>query len=82
MTTFKRVLIAAGIAASLVMIPGEVANAYGWGAGSAVGPWRHAYVHDPGYRWGSPTMRSYIRDLYRYGPEYAQWRQTRRFGWW
>lgn len=82
MKTFKHVLLAVGIAASLLLVPAEMAGAYWWGSGPMMGPWRHAYVYDPSYRWGSPATRSYIRDLYLYGPEYAKWRQARRFGWW
>jgi hypothetical protein len=39
-------------------------------------------VYDPAYRWGSPTMKQYIQDLYLRGPQYANWRQQRRFGYW
>lgn len=81
MKTFKHVLFAIGVAASLLLVPAETATAW-WGGGPAVGSWRHAYVYDPNYRWGSPAMRNYVRDLYLYGPGYAQWRQVRRFGWW
>lgn len=49
--------------------------------GSGVGPWRYSYVYDPQYRRGPPTMRAYIRDLYLYGPAYANWKQQRRWGW-
>jgi hypothetical protein len=82
MKAIKRIAVAAGIAAALVMIPTQVANAYwGWG-GPLAGPWRNAYVHDPAYRWGSPTTKRYIRDLYLRGPGYAAWRQQRRSGYW
>ncbi|MGD8208139.1 MAG: hypothetical protein PVH47_08685 [Thiohalocapsa sp.] len=74
----KRVLIAGGVAAALAAIPMEVANAY-WGPG--YGAWRHGYVHDPAYRWGTPASRSYVRDLYLHGPGYAEWRRMRRYGW-
>ena len=83
MKVLKRVVLAAGIAAALIMIPTQVANAYWPGAGPFAGPWRNAYIYDPADRWGSPAMKQYIRDLYLRGPEYADWRQQRRFsGWW
>jgi hypothetical protein len=82
MKTLKRVAVAAGVAAALVMIPAELANAYWPGVGPHLGPWRSAYVYDPAYRWGSPAMKQYIRDLYLRGPGYAGWRQQRRFGYW
>jgi hypothetical protein len=77
MKTLKRILVAAGIAAAMIMVPGQVANAY-WLPGH--GAWQHAYVHDPAYRWAPPQQRAYIRDLYRRGPAYANWRQQRRWG--
>jgi hypothetical protein len=79
MRIVKRILIAIGIAAALVALPTQVANAY-WGPG--FGSWRHAYVHDPPCRHASPVVKQYIRDLYRRGPGYAAWRQERRHGWW
>ena len=79
MKTFTRAVVVAGIVAGLAMVPAEVANAY-WGPG--YGAWRAAYVHDPAYRWGNAQTRNYIRDLYLRGPEYAAWRQQRRYGWW
>jgi hypothetical protein len=83
MKIVKRVALAAGIAAALIMIPTQVANAYWPGAPPVAGPWRNAYVHDPAYRWGSPVMKQYIRDLYLRGPGYANWRQQRRrSNWW
>lgn len=76
----KRTLLAVGIAAALVALPTQVANAY-WGPG--FGGWRHAYVHDPSYRHAPPSLKQYIRDLYRRGPAYAGWRrQLRHGGWW
>jgi hypothetical protein len=83
MNILKRALVAAGIAAALVAIPAEIAGAYWLGPGPGIGPWRHNYIYDPLYRWGAPGQRSYIRDLYLYGPTYAAWRQNRRHGlWW
>lgn len=84
MRIVKRVALAAGIAAALIVIPTQVADAYWPGAGPVAGPWRNAYVYDPAYRWGSPAMKQYIRDLYPSGPDYANWRQQRRLsnGWW
>jgi len=80
MKIIKRVLIAAGIAAAMILVPTEVGNAY-WGP--AVGPWRHAYVYDPAYRWAPAWQKAYIRDLYLYGADYADWRRQRREGrWW
>jgi len=80
----KRVLMVAGIAAALAVIPTETAGAYWLGPGPGLGPWRHSDVHDPSYRRGPPAVRSYIRDLYLYGPTYASWSQHRRYGygWW
>lgn len=82
MKTIKRVLVAAGIAAALLAIPMATSEAYWLGPASGVGGWRHSYVYDPNYRWASPAMRNYIRDLYLYGPEYARWNQFRRHRWW
>ena len=87
MKTVKPLLIAAGIVATLVALPMESASAYWLGTGPGVGPWRNAYIYDPNYRWGSLEQRSYIRDLYRYGPAHANYKQNRRypfrrFGWW
>jgi hypothetical protein len=82
MKTVKRLLVAAGIAATMVAIPMETASAYWLGPGPGFGPWRNAYIHNPAYRWGSPATRSYIRDLHRYGPAYANWNRHRRYGWW
>jgi hypothetical protein len=82
MKALKRVAVAAGIVAALVMIPAELANAYWPGFGPHFGSWRSAYVYDPAYRWGSPDMKQYIRDLNLRVPGYAAWRQQRRFGYW
>lgn len=82
MKILKRVLVAVGIAVALLAVPLQTANAFWPGPAPGVGPWRHAYVHDPNYRWGPPTVRNYIRDLYLYGPAYASWRQQRRYGYW
>ena len=79
MKTMKRILVATGIAAVVAMIPAEVANAWYY---PGVGAWRHAYVHDPAYRWAPPEQKTYIRDLYLRGPGYATWRQPRRWGYW
>jgi hypothetical protein len=82
MKILKRVLVAAGITAALLAVPTQVANAY-WGPG--FGGWRHAYVHDPAYRWAPPQQKAYIRDLYLRGPGYANWHQQRRWHhgpWW
>jgi len=80
----KRVLVTSCVALALIAIPMQTAEAYWWGPG--VGAWRNAYVYDPAYRWGSPFMKNYIRDLYLRGPQYANWRQARRYGrgygWW
>jgi hypothetical protein len=80
----KRLMVAAGVAAVLAAIPMQTANAYWVGPGPGYGPWRHAYVHDPNYKWGPPTVRRYIRDLHLYGPSYAAWNQKRRYHqhWW
>lgn len=78
MRRLNKMLAAAGIAA-LVALPVQQAEAYWWGGSPWYGgAWRHGYVYDPTYRWGSPSARRYIRDAYRYGPQYAQWRQYRR----
>ena len=82
MNILKRVTVAAAVATALVVIPTELAGAFWLGPGSGIGPWRSAYVYDPTYRWGSISQRGYIRDLYLYGPTYAAWRQSRRYGWW
>lgn len=79
MKTLKRTLITAGLVAALGLIPAEIANAY-WLPGYQA--WHNAYLYDPAYRWGPPRQRQYLRDLYRYGAEYAHWRQQRRTGWW
>ena len=77
----KHLLLSAAVATALIVIPGTV-SAYWPGPAPGFGPWRHAYVHDPTYRWAPPAMRRYIRDLYLYGPVYANWSQYRRHGWW
>ena len=84
MKALKRVLATAGVAAALILIPIQTADAYWPGAGPGFGPWRHSYVYDPAYRWGPPAVKNYIRDLYRRGPAYANWHQSRRYGygWW
>jgi hypothetical protein len=82
MKLIKRWLIAAAAVVALVAIPIQTASAFWWGPSPGVGPWRHSYVHDPAYRWGSSVSRNYIRDLYLYGPVYANWRQHRRFRYW
>ena len=87
MKTTKHLLVAAGIVATLSAIPVENASAYWLGYAPGVGSWSNAYVYDPRHRYGTPEMRQYIRDLYRYGPEYAKWRQYQRrpfnrYGWW
>jgi hypothetical protein len=84
MKTRNRLLVAFGVATMLAAIPMQTANAYRFGPAPGFGPWRHAYVHDPSYRWGTPAMRQYIRDLHLYGPTYAAWNQQRRYGygWW
>ena len=80
----KRLMVAAGVATVLAAVPMQTANAYRVGPGPGFGPWRHAYVHDPNYRWAPPVLRRYIRDLHLYGPTYATWNQQRRYGyhWW
>jgi hypothetical protein len=81
MKLVKRFVLVTGIAAILTVLPTQVANAYwGWSPGAAA--WRHAYVHDPGYRYAHPAVKRYIRDLYLHGPEFAAWRERRRHGWW
>ncbi len=80
MKTMQRVFVAAGIVATLLAIPSQTANAFWYGSG--YNPWRHAYIHDPGYRWGPPPMKAYIRDLHLRGPGYAHWKQSRRYAWW
>ena len=82
MNVLKRAMMAAVIAMALIVIPTEIAGAYWFGPGPGIGLWRYGYVHDPMYRWGPSDQRSYIRDLYLYGPTYAAWRQARRYGWW
>jgi hypothetical protein len=79
MQILKHVLIAASLIAALSMIPAQVSGAY-WPSGHGIA--RHAYLYDPAYRWAPPRQRRFIRDLYRYGPGYAQWRLYRRWGWW
>jgi hypothetical protein len=82
MKILKRALVAAGVAAALIVIPTQTAGAYWGGPAPGIGPWRHAYVYDPNYRFARPAVRSYIRDLYLYGPAYAAWRQHRRYHRW
>ena len=77
----KRLMVAAGVATVLAAaVPMQTANAYWLGPGPGLGPWRHAYVHDPNYKWGPPVLRRYIRDLHLFGPTYAAWNQQRRYG--
>jgi hypothetical protein len=77
----RHLLLSAAVAAALIAIP-QAVSAYWLGPAPGVGPWRYSYVYDPQYRRGPPTMRAYIRDLYLYGPAYANWKQQRRWGWW
>lgn len=82
MKILKRTFAIAAIAAALAAIPVQTAGAF-WGPHPGIGPWRHSYVYDPGYRFGAPEAKRYIRDLYLYGPTYARWNQQRRYGhWW
>lgn len=82
MKTKQRVIIAAGIAAVLALVPVAV-SALWLAPAPGLGPWRHAYVHDPSYRFGPPSVRNYARDLHLYGPVYADWHQRQRNrGWW
>jgi len=74
-----KVFVAAGITA-LALLP-QVAGSFWWGSPGYGGGWRNAYKYDPAYRFGSPQARKYIRDLHRYGPAYAQWRQHRKYWW-
>lgn len=76
----KRVIIAAGIAAVLALIPAQT-SAWGLAPAPGIGPWRHAYVQDPNYRFGPPAVRNDIRDLDLYGPVCADWNQRRHHGW-
>lgn len=80
MKTAKRILITAAVAAALAAIPATT-SAWWLGPAPGIGPWRHAYVHDPSYRFGPPALRNYIRDLHLYGPVYADWHQRQRYGW-
>jgi hypothetical protein len=77
-----KILTAAGVAAMLLLPAQET---LGWwrgpGPGYGHGPWRHSYVYDPAYRWGSPATRQYIRDLHLFGPGYANWRRMQRWWW-
>lgn len=73
-------LVAVGVAAVLAGVPLQTANGY-WRGGPGYGDWRYSDAHDPAYRWGSPWAKSYIRDLYLQGPDYALWRQHQRLGW-
>ena len=82
MKILKRALVTLGVAAALIAIPTQTATAYWGGPAPGLGPWRHAYIHDPNYRFAPPRVRSYIRDLYLYGPVYANWHQHRRYRWW
>jgi hypothetical protein len=82
MKILRRALIAGGVAAALIAIPTQTAGAFWGGPAPGLGPWRHGYVHDPNYRFGPPATRTYIRDLYLYGPVYAAWHQHRRSRWW
>ncbi|MCX7946903.1 MAG: hypothetical protein N2557_08150, partial [Hydrogenophilus sp.] len=70
MKSLKSMLLVTGVAIPALLISAERAHAWWWD-GPGIGPWRHAYIYDPNYRWGPPELRSYIRDLYLYGPYYA-----------
>ena len=74
----KALALAAGLI--LIALPVQQAGAFWWGPHYGPG-WSNAYMYDPAYRWGSPGTRRYIRDLYRYGPAYANWRRSIH-GWW
>jgi len=77
----RHLLLSAAVAATLIAIP-QALSAYRFGPAPAVGSRPYSYVYDPQHRWGPPAMRAYIRDLYLYGPAYANWKQQRRWGWW
>lgn len=79
MKIVKRALVTSGIALALLAIPMQTAEAFWYGPG--YGTWRNSYIWDPAYRWARPAQKNYIRDLYLRGPEYANWRQSRRYGW-
>ena len=81
---YRRALIAVGFALALIVVPMQTANALCGLGGPRFTPSRHAYIYDPGYRRAPPAMRRYLRDLYRRGPVYANWKQRRRYGhgWW
>ena len=79
MKPWSKVLVAAGLVA-IATLP-QTASAFWWGSPWYGGGWRNNYVHDPAYRFGTPQLRQYIRDLHRRGPAYAQWRQHRRYWW-
>jgi hypothetical protein len=65
----------------VLLLVATTQQAQGWWMGPGYGPWRHAYVHDPAYRWGSPMTRQYIRNLHLYGPAYAEWKRLRTWWW-
>ncbi|MDJ0807499.1 MAG: hypothetical protein QNJ78_11775 [Gammaproteobacteria bacterium] len=77
----KMAKIISAIAVTLLLIiPAQQAAGW-WGSGPRhVSGYRHAYIHDPAYRHAPPAVKRYIRDLYRYGPAYAErnrWRHRR-----
>jgi hypothetical protein len=79
MKRLAKILTAIGVM-MLLLMPFEQAAGW-WGGGPWYGSgWRHAYVHDPAYIHAPPAVKRYIRDLYRYGPAYADWNRWRH--WW
>lgn len=74
----KHLLLAAGIALTLAVVPAQVAQSW-WAPG--YGPWHGGYMHQPTWRWAPPAMRPYLRDAWRYGPAWAAWREQRRHPW-
>ena len=72
-------IISTIVVTMLLLIPAQQAAAW-WGGPWHGGGYRHAYIHDPAYRHAPPAMKRYIRDLYRYGPAYAELNRWRH--WW
>ncbi len=85
MRTFSKFITVLALITAVVL-PAQQADAYWWGNPWYGGGWRHGYVYDPAYRWGSPVMRRYIRNVYLRGPGYAAWQWYRYpysgYGWW
>jgi len=74
MKRLAKVLTAIGVML-LLLVPAE--QAAGWWSPGYGNDWRQGYVHDPAYHHAPSAVVRHTRDLYRFGPAYADWRHWR-----